>query len=1682
MAVGRISGPLLKANLLRNGVDLAFETDLLYLDVVNGRIGIHTTAPSHDLQVVGTTRTTNLEVTTQADIATFTINSNTIASSSGTINLEPNGTNPVVYQGKIVTGDLQLSTNVIETTATDQDLEIRTLGTGEVKIYSDVYVDGNLHATGTITADGDITIGNEDTDNIVFNADINSNVIPNLNTTYDLGSDPTTGGKEWKNGYIKNIFSTSLTADSAVVNGIVLEQPQGNTIYVAANGDDANAGVHQNNPLATIKAALTQAVSGDTIFVYPGTYEEIFPLTVPAGVTVKGSGIRAVKIVPTTETRYNDAVLLNGDTTVEDLTVADFFSNGNFFEILSASSGTASVNVGTAPFAHTYVSGGTVTFTGNLTYPAAPSTIYTTTASSVGSLTINVGTVGFAHTYVSGGTVTFNENTYNVTNAVYTHTTGVLVITHEGSDAGTSTNVTLENLVFSCVDATANITGATYTHTTGNLVITHDGGNIASTSAKAFLSSLTFSCNGSTRVFPDNGYAFRFADNFTVTSRSPYVRNCTVITKGSVTSAGDPLGFDQGDAGKGAYIDGAYANALSKEASMLFHSVTFITPGVDCITAKNGVRIEWLNSFTYFANKGIYAFASNYGFAQQGKTRLRIDNRAGTWATGNTLSYYDTDGTTLLASGVIDSIDGNYVNLTGRCLGFQTITDRVGKTVYANGAAKLSTSQFKFGSASLLLDGTSDYASLASQLDFAFETDDFTIETWVYPTAAGTYRTLFDFRSSAGDTGGIILGLSDTGALYFFYNGNYRIGPVGTVSINSWTHVALCRSSGVTRAFVNGTQVGSDYADANTYAMRGVRIGADPNGNFAFTGNFDDVRITKGTAKYTSNFVAPTAALTGDLSTVLLLHFNGANNSTTFLDDGITFQDLRTSALGTATLINFADYSDFGAEIRSIGSACIYGNYGTYGDGQGVIAYLISQNFAYVGAGKLSTNDPNDRIAANEVTELNGAHIYRTSVDNEGNFSVGDSFYVNQKTGDVLFNGTATNITSATGVTFSDGVHTTTITPTDVTTGNIRISGNTVESLTGDVNVVSANGNINLQNNTNITGDLDVTGDITIGGNITIGNQSTDTIEFVGRISSDIIPAINDQYNLGASTPTELRWKNAYLNRVEIDGVVIDNNLIATTVGDDDLILQANGTGRIYIPTSDVQIDQNLTVNGLVSSDSLEVTTTITADKFAVTDIEITDNYITTTVTNSDLELLANGTGRIYVPSNNVQIDQDLTVDGLTTLGNTNIGTALAPKTLTHIGTLTHTGNVTQTGDYELTGNLTVQGTTAQFKDIKLLDNLLTTTVTNSDLQLVANGTGRVYIPSNDVLIDQSLTVTTDLTVTTGTTYLKNTSVTGTITQTGDINQTGNFTTSGNTQVTGNITGTGYLQLSNIRLEGNTVSTTVTNSDLQLVANGTGNVIFEGFKFQDNNIQSVVTNSDLIFTPQGTGRVVVNSNQSLVIPVGTTGDRPLTPANGMIRFNTTIGRYEGYNNGHWLALSGVQDEDGNTYIKAEAYPGANDNTLYFYADGSLMATIDSTKLFATRLQTSSLDIQNNTITTLATDTDINLTTLGTGGVKIGNLRIHNNTITNVSPGAVTEFVETGSGYIKVAGTNGFVIPSGLTTDRPGNLETGMTRFNTDLQLVEVWNGSIWTGVAGTSSGITVSEAEDLGVLAALLLG
>ena len=124
----------------------------------------------------------------------------------------------------------------------------------------------------------------------------------------------------------------------------------------------------------------------------------------------------------------------------------------------------------------------------------------------------------------------------------------------------------------------------------------------------------------------------------------------------------------------------------------------------------------------------------------------------------------------------------------------------------------------------------------------------------------------------------------------------------------------------------------------------------------------------------------------------------------------------------------------------------MYGNYGIYGDGPGVIVYAIGMNLAYIGSGKDVTNDATAVIQANEVVALNNANVYFSTVDHKGDFRVGDLFRINQETGEVTFTNAEFLFNNNQGITFTDGTNTTIIDGTKVESGNIRISGNTISS------------------------------------------------------------------------------------------------------------------------------------------------------------------------------------------------------------------------------------------------------------------------------------------------------------------------------------------------------------------------------------------------------------------------------------------------------------------------------------------------------------------------------------------------------------------------------------------------------------------------------------------------------------
>ena len=400
--------------------------------------------------------------------------------------------------------------------------------------------------------------------------------------------------------------------------------------------------------------------------------------------------------------------------------------------------------------------------------------------------------------------------------------------------------------------------------------------------------------------------------------------------------------------------------------------------------------------------------------------------------------------------GTVSSNDGTYVYITGKGTGLFSTGLPTPIPLVGVADAQLDTAQQKFGSASLLLDGTGDYVQLPTTEDNGLGTTNFAIECWIRPSSVSGTQHIIDFRSASATDTAPKLYLS--GTTVHFGSGNTSHASGGTVSTGTWYHVAVSRFGGVTKLFLDGTQIGSNYTDANDYgSTKPVIIGASyTSGLEAFAGHIDEVRISKAAHRYTTNFTSPTSEFTTDLYTSTLLHFNGDDAATTYSNVGKGIKDIRSSGGDSATSFATVDYTAFGAEIHVSASSNIYGNKGVASSGKGCIVNLVGHSFRYIGSGKDFTNDPSLATQANEVEETNDGKVYYESVDQEGDYRVGPALTVNQRTGTVNFQSTSTT-SEAASITLSDATGTTNIYPAYIETGNLRLAGNSLSSTSGNI-------------------------------------------------------------------------------------------------------------------------------------------------------------------------------------------------------------------------------------------------------------------------------------------------------------------------------------------------------------------------------------------------------------------------------------------------------------------------------------------------------------------------------------------------------------------------------------------------------------------------------------------------------
>lgn len=186
-------------------------------------------------------------------------------------------------------------------------------------------------------------------------------------------------------------------------------------------------------------------------------------------------------------------------------------------------------------------------------------------------------------------------------------------------------------------------------------------------------------------------------------------------------------------------------------------------------------------------------------------------------------------------------------------------------TLETIGTLQINTTTKKYGTGSIYFDGSSGYLTLPLNNNFSFGAADFTLEFWMYSSGVST-AGICSFPHNSSNYGSVLVYGSSSNTLAFYSSSSGSSWDVsggttiGTITLNAWNHVAICRQGSSIRLFVNGT-LGNTVTYSGTFTGTYVNnvIGKTVSNGY-YSGYIDDFRITKGFARYTANFTPPTAA------------------------------------------------------------------------------------------------------------------------------------------------------------------------------------------------------------------------------------------------------------------------------------------------------------------------------------------------------------------------------------------------------------------------------------------------------------------------------------------------------------------------------------------------------------------------------------------------------------------------------------------------------------------------------------------------------------------------------------------------------------------------------------------------------------------------------------------------------
>ena len=479
-----------------------------------------------------------------------------------------------------------------------------------------------------------------------------------------------------------------------------------------------------------------------------------------------------------------------------------------------------------------------------------------------------------------------------------------------------------------------------------------------------------------------------------------------------------------------------------------------------------------------------------------------------------------------------------------------------------------------------------------------------------------------------------------------------------------------------------------------------------------------------------------------------------------------------------------------------------------------------------------------------------------------------------------------------------------------------------------------------------VSGNATIVGNTVVNGNTTLGNSATDTVIITADVASDLIPSIDNTYDLGAATD---EWRNLYIDgTAQVDTLQVDESATITA----DLTVNGNTTlGNAATDTVTITADvashltpsidntydlgaatdewRNLYIDGVAQVDTLQVdeSATITAD-LTVNGNTTLGNSATDTVTitadvasslipsvdnTHDLGTATDEWRNIYVDGiaqvDTLQVDEsatitaDLTVNGNTTLGNAATDTVtitadVASSLIPSADNLYDLGAVgSEWKDLYITGTANIDslvadtatisaGTITGITDLAVADGGTGASTASGARTNLGLGTISTQDSNNVSISGGSITGITDLAVADG--------------------GTGSSTASGARTNLG--LGTISTQdSSNVSITGGSV-TGIT--DLAIADGGTGASTAADAR-TNLGLGTAATTDSTAYVPR------TSATGSAGIPTGTEAQRDGTPSTGFFRFNTTVNKFEGYNGAAWGSVGGGATGGGNDEVFVE---------------------------------------------------------------------------------------------------------------------------------------------------------------------